>query len=151
MKSRKILFLDFDHVLNTSETLEKGILFAKKNVDALNAILDNIEVYIVVTSMWRIAATVEELEELLVQAGVHAVGRVLGATPCMEDCPRGAEIMTWLEQSQQSTDEYVILDNREDMDQIISHLVQTDPRYGLIQEQVDEIVSLFSFSQADGY
>ncbi len=151
MKSRKILFLDFDHVLNTSETLEKGIFFAKKNVDVLNAILDNIEVYIVVTSMWRIAATVEELEELLVQAGVHATGRVLGATPCMEDSPRGAEIMTWLEQSQPSTDEYVILDNRADMEEIISHLVQTDPRYGLIQEQVDEIVSLLTFSPADGY
>lgn len=137
----EVLFLDFDDVLNTSETLSNGELFAPANVTALNAVLDRTDAKIVVTSMWRLGATVAELEELLVEAGVRASGRVIGSTPCLADVPRGAEIMAWLERPPVPVRVFVILDNRNDMGPYRPHLVQTDPRCGLALSQVDEIVS----------
>jgi hypothetical protein len=147
MRSRKILFLDFDGVLNTSETLDGGELFSRPNVEALNDIMDQTDVNIVVTSMWRLGSTLEELEELLVGAGVHASGRVIGITPCLDESPRGSEIKAWLEQATVQVEEFVILDNRDDMMTFIPHLVQTDPQNGLVQDQVDNVVSLLAHSQ----
>ncbi len=142
MSEAKILFLDFDDVLNTSETLERGELFERANVEALNAIVDRTGAHIVVTSTWRVAATPEELEEILVQAGVHASGRVIGTTPFLEESSRGGEIMAWLEQAPVRVNNYVILDNRNDMEACVAQLVQTDPSCGLAFDQVDEVVHL---------
>jgi hypothetical protein len=141
MTERKILFLDFDDVLNTVGTLERGQLFENANIEALNAILDRTDAQLVVTSTWRVGATLEELEELLVEAGVHAAGRVVGSTPWLTNCPRGAEIMAWLDEASAPV-RYVILDNRTDMGACAGHLVRTDPRCGLVPGQVDEVVGM---------
>jgi hypothetical protein len=138
---RRVLFLDFDDVLNTATTLARGELFEGTNIDALNAVIDQTDVAIVVTSTWRLGATGEELEELLVNAGVHTRGRVVGATPFLNDRTRGAEISAWLQQSPQPVESFVILDDRSDMDFLQERLVQTDPQYGLVSDQVEEIVA----------
>ncbi len=137
----KILFLDFDDVLNTATTLERGELFDRPNVEVLNTVVDRTGAAIVVTSMWRIGASVEELEEMLVTAGVHARGRVVGATPCLEDGPRGEEISAWLQQATLPVAQFVILDDRSDMGALAERLVRTNPQYGLVGSQVDEIVA----------
>ncbi len=137
----KILFLDFDDVLNTAETLARGELFESANIEALNAVVDRTGAAIVVTSMWRIGASVEELEEILVQAGAHARGRVVGVTPCLAEVTRGAEISAWLQQAPVPVASYVILDDRSDMEALQERLVQTDPQFGLVNSQVDEIVA----------
>jgi hypothetical protein len=140
METKKILFLDFDDVLNTAETLERGELFESANVDVLNKVVDRTDAGIVVTSMWRVGATVEELEDLLVSAGVHATGRVVGSTPCLEEETRGTEIRAWLKQAAVPISRFVILDNRNDMGSFRNCLVQTDPKCGLVLGQVEEIV-----------
>lgn len=146
----KILFLDFDDVLNTAATLERGELFESANIDVLNAVVDRTNAAIVVTSMWRVGATVNELEELLVKAGVHASGRVVGATPCLADRPRGAEIAAWLEQAREPVKQFVILDNLCDMGHLDTCLVQTDPECGLVWGQVEEIVQRLELGPATG-
>lgn len=149
MKAAKILFLDFDDVLNTQENLARGELFDPLNVEALNVIVDRTDAEIVVTSMWRLGASASELEELLVEAGVHAAGRVIGTTPCLVDRPRGAEIMAWLDQSRVPVGGFVILDNRSDMDVFTPYLVRTDPACGLLSEQAEEVVSRLCDTQRD--
>jgi hypothetical protein len=146
----KILFLDFDDVLNTAATLERGELFESANVDVLNAVVDRTNAVIVVTSMWRLGATVPELEELLVDAGVHATGRVVGATPCLVDQPRVAEIAAWLKQTRHPVKQFVILDNLCDMGHFEACLVQTDPQCGLVWGQVEEIVRRLERGPASG-
>jgi hypothetical protein len=138
---KKILFLDFDDVLNTAATLARGELFESANIDVLNAVIDLTDADIVVTSMWRIGASPEELEELLVTAGVHAKGRIVGSTPCLADRSRGAEISAWLQQASVPVATFVILDDRNDMEFLAERLVQTDPQCGLVRSQVDEIVA----------
>ncbi len=141
--SKKILFLDFDDVLNTAETLARGELFEMANIDVLNAVVDRTDTAIVVTSMWRLGATLDELEDLLIDAGVHASGRVIGSTPCLADGPRGAEISAWLHQSSMPTSRFAILDNL-DMGELNNYLIQTDPQCGLVRNQVEAIVSLLN-------
>jgi hypothetical protein len=150
MKPAKILFLDFDDVLNTRETLARGELFEPLNVAALNAIVDRTDVEIVVTSMWRLGASGHELEELLVEAGVHAAGRVIGTTPFLADRPRGAEILAWLDQSQVPVEGFVILDDRSDMEAFTPYLVQTDPARGLVSEQAEEVVHRLCDAKEEG-
>ena len=142
MTETRILFLDFDDVLNTAQTLERGELFEQANVQTLNAILDRTDAKIVITSTWRLGATRKELEELLVNAGVHAAKRVVGSTRFLEERSRGAEIQDWLSRTRMKVADYVILDNRNDMDACLCQLVRTDPRCGLSPGQVERVVSL---------
>jgi hypothetical protein len=142
MSGAKILFLDFDDVLNTPKTLERGELFDPVNIQNLNTILDRTDAKIVVTSTWRLATTPDELEQILVGAGVHARGRVAGLTPWLPDRPRGAEIMAWFDQARTPVEAFAILDNRTDMESFAPFLVQTDPHSGLIPEQVDQVMGL---------
>ncbi len=94
------------------------------------------------TSTWRLGATPQELEEILVAAGVHAAGRVVGITPNLYDCPRGDEIMAWLSQAPMAVSDFVILDNRNDMGTCREQLVRTDPRWGLDQREAEQVVGL---------
>jgi hypothetical protein len=142
MESAKIIFLDFDDVLNTSKTLERGELFETAKIGLLNDILERTDAKIVVTSNWRLAATPEELEEIMVEAGVLAAGRVTGVTPWIEDLSRGAEIKAWLKNAPVPVSEFVILDDRTDMETFAQRLVQTDPRFGLVPGQVEDVIGL---------
>jgi len=142
---RKVLFLDFDDVLNTAKTLDRGEMFERANLDALNLIIDNVDVDIVITSVWRLAATIKELEEILVQAGVNASGRVIGSTPWLQDRSRGEEIMAWLRTSPVPVSRFAILDDRCDMEACCVNLVRTDPLCGLLPTQAEEIVTLLNY------
>jgi hypothetical protein len=142
MAGAKIIFLDFDDVLNTPKTLERGELFEQVNIQNLNDILDRIDAKIVVTSTWRLATTPDELEQILLGAGIHARGRVAGVTPWLPDYPRGDEIKAWFQETRTPVEAFAILDNRDDMGSFAPFLVQTDPRFGLVPEQVDQVMGL---------
>lgn len=148
MESTKIIFLDFDDVLNTSKTLERGELFETAKIGLLNDILDRTDAQIVVTSNWRLAATPEELEEIMVEAGVQAAGRVTGVTPWIDDLSRGAEINAWLKNAPVPVSEFVILDDRTDMEAFSRRLVRTDPRFGLVAGQVEDVIGLLGGAPA---
>lgn len=131
--SVKVIFLDIDDVLNTRPTRERGELFDSVNVKALNAVLDRTTAMIVVTSTWRLCTSSAEWEEILISAGIHACGRVLGVTPWIEGTSRGAEIAYWLENTLCNVINYAILDDRDDMEPCKEHLLRTSPDQGLTQ------------------
>jgi len=144
-KPRNILFLDFDDVLNTASTLARGEMFEQENIEAFNAIVDRVDVDIVVTSVWRLGSTPKELEELLVNAGIKVDGRIIGTTPWLEDRSRGEEIMAWLKNAPVPVSRFAILDDRCDMEGCCVNLVRTDPRCGLLPTQAEEVVNLLSY------
>ncbi|BCR05380.1 hypothetical protein DESUT3_24490 [Desulfuromonas versatilis] len=144
MQASIILFLDFDDVLNTRENLARGELFDPDKVQVLNRIAEMIEFEIVVTSTWRLGATAEELEELLITAGLHADGRVIGTTPYLEGETRGAEIMAWLQQTPKPVSNFAILDDRDDVAPFKSRLLQTRPGKGLCEEHIGELTEMLA-------
>lgn len=136
----KIIFLDIDDVLNTLPNRERGELFDEDNIAALNDVLDSTSAMIVLTTSWRLSASVREWEEILVSAGVHAQGLVLGVTPWFDDASRGEEIAAWLQHTPYTVEDYTILDDRNDMEPCKGHLLRTSPDSGLNEALAHEAI-----------
>jgi hypothetical protein len=119
----KIIFLDFDGVLNHElwykkrfETINKDDVstnypyyeFDPESVNNLNIIIKETDAKVVVSSTWRIGKTVEQLQDMLNVVGFK--GEIIDTTPSFfakgldneenkisYTIPRGCEIDWWLE------------------------------------------------------
>lgn len=105
----KVIFLDFDGVLNSNDWFTKankdGTLDRDNPVDPsavkkLNKIIEKTAAKIVVSSTWRILNTKEGLQKILDNLGF--IGEIIDLTPRIhfkeiyESVPRGCEIDYWL-------------------------------------------------------
>ena len=145
----KIIFLDFDGVLNSSEhmaTLTNESLsiehkqLDRKAVGRLNWITDEMGAKIVISSTWRILHKIDELKEFLKMAG--CTGQVIGVTPKLGK-HRGLEIKQWLDEHP-NVESFVILDDDSDMDGVMEHLVKTEWKLGLQDEHVKLAIKMLS-------
>lgn len=136
----KVVFLDIDGVLNHSEflknikrspggTISDLDMIDPKAVALLNKLLDTTKANVVISSTWRIGNTLFHLQQLLSKAGFQFPERIIGATVSLTEGVRGAEINVWLQQV--PVDKFVILDDDDDMDPLMDHLVQTSFEKGL--------------------
>jgi hypothetical protein len=101
----KIIFLDIDGVLN-SEVFQKyrNNPISKEYplcdidpyaINLLNKLVDDTNSVIVITSVWRLSRTLEELQLLFSRVGFTGV--IVGKTPRLgEDTVRGNEIYKWI-------------------------------------------------------
>lgn len=115
----KIIFLDFDGVLDTAyydlvltskglqETDEYGPIFDPTCVTNLEAIINATKADIVVTSSWKYLMTYEELLRMWKTRGMP--GRIIDATPNISR-HRGDEIDVWLRECKAAC-EYAIIDD----------------------------------------
>lgn len=146
MCTKKIVFLDFDGVLNHAKWFhaQAGLWnsgpimrdedhFDPRAVDRLNNLIDRTEAVVVVSSTWRLHLTVDELANLLQRVGFR--GKVFGKTPELPT-DRGLEIQAWLELHARPDPHFVILDDNADMAHLSAFLVQTSFAYGLQDEHV---------------
>lgn len=150
----KILFLDFDGVLNTEHYQgllqyqgktwqdEHGAFFDPNAVKQLKRIIDATDADIVVESSWKYLG-LEAMQEMW--AVRNLPGRVIDITPSSVGDNKGVEIASWLsEHAIQDThyviidDEYVILDSQS------SHFVLTNPYEGITKEQADRAISILN-------
>jgi HAD domain in Swiss Army Knife RNA repair proteins len=130
----KIIFLDFDGVLNHQAFYIKRHGEGKSNenhpysefcpeaVENLNSLIEQTGAKLVISSTWRHGKTVEYLEELLKKVGFKGV--VVGKTPVMRNASvfRGNEIHKWMSENKELIGKevheyrnYVILDDDSDM------------------------------------
>ena len=151
----KIIFLDFDGVLNDQRSLES--YYAKYNdndylnpemVARLNKIIEatnsvknqygvNYEVNVIITSTWRYFYTLDELvDKYLIPNGF--IGNVIGITPykitsygrfkldTLNNLSRADAIQNWLDNNKQyNIDSFVILDDDESCLIFKDNFVQT--------------------------
>jgi hypothetical protein len=152
----KIVFLDFDGVLNSRASHGKADMVHPDDVSVrlgmrgldlvhvppLNQILRESGAKIVLSTTWRILYPLERLTALLEWLGVEAP--VVGVTPRGAFDPkrglymssvRGLEIQDWLDNHPGVTD-FVILDDSSDMAHLMPKLIQTDDATGLTQAHV---------------
>ena len=163
----KILFLDFDGVLNTEhyQSLlqyqgkpwqdEYGAFFDPNVVKQLRRIIDATGADIVIESSWKYLG-LDAMKELWKVRNL--LGRVVDITPSsvsdeyllknldttMLHC-KGMEIASWLtEQANQNIryaiidDEYVILDSQ------LPHFILTNPYEGITEEQANRAISILN-------
>ena len=154
----KVLFLDFDGVLNSEQSAKYWYAKGKRGLidDAcpiaaanLRMILENIpDLKIVISSTWRCKG-LNYCQDCLIRWDIMTEPdreRVIGITPSSRDVaygPRGAEIKLWLEHHPE-VEKFVIVDDDSDMWPLNMYLVQTNWREGLMIRKAWQIIDRFS-------
>ena len=132
---RKVLFLDFDGVVNSHESFHLNHLARTKErelrgegaefapqfcfpmghlypplIERLNKIMEQTDCHIVVSSAWRIGHSVEQLAEWLTKKGFCFGNKIIDRTGQNSKDARGGEIQDWLDEHPEVT-QYVVLDD----------------------------------------
>ena len=168
----KIIFLDIDGVLNTSQSIglrERKVTMDdltvgfnrldRRAVDNLNKVIDATGAKIVISSSWRIGCVKPEMFAILCkhlrEEGVK--GQVIGRTPTdMEYSPRtpegytlfiakprGDEIQMWLD-AHPIVDSFTIVDDCSDMEHLTHRLVQTEFEVGITEHDADRMINMLN-------
>jgi len=157
----KILFLDFDGVLNShayqmslSPAERKGVIgLDPAAVARLNGLLTIENLEVVVSSTWRLLHEVPALAAMLREHGFRGVVRgrtprhlrqhgMIVSAPC-----RGQEIQAWLHTAPDyglEVENFAIVDDDSDMAPLSDRLVKTHFATGLLDEHVERIVKMLS-------
>lgn len=157
----KVIFLDFDGVLNSEASFRMEHRRKNSHVsDSLSAVAcsnlqyileQDADIKIVISSTWRKLHTLVDLGNILNSYGVTA--KIIGKTPITFSGHRGQEIKQWLEDNPNVT-KYVILDDDNDAgtalfheegtpDDARGHFFQTTWKDGLLFKQSEQIAKLF--------
>lgn len=155
-KNPKIIFLDFDGVLNSEkyparwDKVSKKLPLAPQHVEILNRITEQTGAKIVVSSAWRNGASVRKLKKELREADVTA--SVIGKTPELNKytpggiwtgVTRGTEIQAWLDDHKHNT--FVIVDDCvSDMGNLSHYVVKTEHETGLTEDHIGPIVKILT-------
>lgn len=155
----KVLFLDFDGVLNSEKWFmdhqeeiraTSGLLWRHKSeldpacCACVEKIIEDTQCSIVVSSSWRIGMSVRELRACLIEAGFPRIAdAIIDRTPVFSEIDheidgrraiRGDEIKAWLDKHPEVT-KFVVLDDGDDM-LIEQPLVQTSWAVGITAAHV---------------
>jgi len=159
----RVIFLDFDGVLNSNQFFESQEPFDRslldlheeaiseldpKAVARLKGLLDKTGAHIVLSTSWRMLYNFEDIKVYLREAGLltSQVGRIIGATPRFYDEPRGSEIKAWLDNTSEEVEAYVIFDDNPDMlpDQE-PFFVKTSMKTGITGADVEKAQKILGF------
>lgn len=150
---RKIIFLDFDGVLNTEYYQgllqfqgkqwqdEHGAFFDPRAVRQLKRVIDTTGADIVVESSWKYLG-LEAMQELWRVRDLP--GRVIDITPSLTgNASKGEEIAAWLSEYATPDTRYVIIDDEYVvLDTQIPYFILTNPYEGLTEEQANRAISI---------
>lgn len=146
----KVVFLDFDGVLNCSTT-PKECSLDREFVERLNLLLEVSGAVVVLTTTWRLTTFADPLAGVTVcrnaldETGFR--GEVIGLTPHLakQGVPsihRGLEIQAWLDAQPEKPESFVILDDDSDMAHLIPYLVKTTMKEGLQDVHVKQALEI---------
>ncbi len=144
----KVIFLDLDGVMITGSyqkrsTEFEGYYFTPSSVENLKQILERTGAYIVVSSTYRMAGF-EYLRKMFNANGL--TDGLIGQTPVIDYGIRGDEIRQYIEESrldpQNAVEQFVILDDHDDMGDLMPYLVQTKWVSGLDEEAREKAIQM---------
>ena len=150
---RKIIFLDFDGVLNTEYYQgllqfqgkqwqdEHGAFFDPRAVRQLKRVIDTTGADIVDESSWKYLG-LEAMQELWRVRNMP--GRVIDITPSLTgNASKGEEIAAWLSEYAPPDARYVIIDDEYvALDAQIPFFIWTNPYEGLTEDHADRAISI---------
>ena len=150
----KIIFLDFDGVLNTEHYQgllqyqgkpwqdEYGAFFDPKAVKQLKRIIDTTDADIVVESSWKYLGldAMKELWEVR-----NLPGTIIDITPSLLGKNKGVEIASWLSKYAKQDLRYVIIDDEfVILDSQLPHFILTNPYEGITEEHANRAISMLN-------
>ena len=150
----KIIFLDFDGVLNTEHYQgllqyqgkpwldEYGAFFDPKAVKQLKRIIDATDADIVVESSWKYLG-LDAMKELWKVWNLP--GTIIDITPSLLGTNKGVEIASWLSKYAKQDIRYVIIDDEYViLDSQLPHFILTNPYEGITEEQANRAISMLN-------
>lgn len=149
MEKIKVIFLDIDGVLNNSKTTRTTsqthyTFVGARHIKNLKRIINSTEAKVVLSSDWRYDrddprynGDYLELRNELLRYGI----RFYGFTPELPSSHRGAEIDQWLREHDE-VENFVILDDRSDIEPNKDHWVKTTLAHGLGAEETDAAINI---------
>ncbi|MBE6229759.1 MAG: hypothetical protein E7119_04110 [Bacteroidales bacterium] len=150
----KIIFLDFDGVLNTEHYQgllqsqgkpwqdEYGAFFDPKAVKQLKRIIDATDADIVVESSWKYLG-LDAMKELWKVRNLP--GTIIDITPSLLGKNIGVEIASWLSKYAKQDIRYVIIDDEYViLDSQLPHFILTNPYEGITEEQANRAISMLN-------
>lgn len=149
----RVIFLDFDGVLNSRESWDtctqmhrdhKSARLNPPAVDRLARLVKESRAAIVVSSSWRAFWSLDQLKTWLSKFGIPK-NTIIGKTPRC-DVMRGREIRQWLDDHPEVTS-FVVLDDDSDMETVHHRHVKTSWETGLQDDHVEEALNLFRYNQ----
>ena len=155
----KIIFLDFDGVLNTEHYQgllqyqgkpwqdEYGAFFDPKAVKQLKRIIDATDADIVVESSWKYLGldAMKELWEVR-----NLPGTIIDITPSLLGKNKGVEIASWLSKYAKQDIRYVIIDDEYViLDSQLPHFILANPYEGITEEQANRAISMLNEKKID--
>ena len=150
----KIIFLDFDGVLNTEHYQgllqyqgkpwqdEYGAFFDPKAVKQLKRIIDATDADIVIESSWKYLGldAMKELWEVR-----NLPGTIIDITPSLLGKNKGVEIASWLSKYAKQDIRYVIIDDEYViLDSQLPNFILTNPYEGITEEQANRAISMLN-------
>jgi len=146
-KPLRIIFLDIDGVLNNAGSFKRAQMdpIDPYAIQLLNDLVKSTDSCIVISSAWRIGNTLHLIQVMMASVGFEFPERIIGATMEISDKTnggiwvaksRGQEIALWL--NQVPVDSFVILDDNDDMNPVMDHLVKTTFDTGLQKEHIEQ-------------
>lgn len=154
MEKIKVIFLDVDGVLNNSKTTRTTsqthyTFVGARHIKNLKRIINSTGAKVVLSSDWRYDRDDPkwnrdylELRNELARYGI----KFYGFTPELPSAHRGFEIAQWLTEHPEVSN-FVILDDRTDMEPHKDHWVQTVMARGLGKVETDKAISILSMIQ----
>lgn len=159
----KIIFLDFDGVLNNTGSY----LYSKNekwpanpdpvSVFLIQRLIEKYDFKVVVSSTWKQKRTVDELESILINDfGFTCKNFVIDKTPDIYDLHldeyllniRGSEIEAWLKRHPEFSTSYVIIDDSVDFySHQRNYIVQTDPDDGFRFTHYMKVLKIFNINE----
>ena len=150
---KKIIFLDFDGVLNTEyyqgvlqfqgkqQRDEYGALFAPGAVRQIKRIIDFTAAEIVISSSWK-SLGLAKIQELWMKRNLP--GRVIDVTP-LHGGNKGDEIAAWPVEDATSEARYVVIDDEEVvLNSQRPFFIWTNPYEGLTEEKANMAIRILN-------
>lgn len=155
-----IIFLDRDETLISLRYIEK--LYHENNGDCMSEMLDpecvdNVKKIInatnagiVLTTHSSISTTMEEFKAEYNGIGYGLGEYIIGKTPKIIGCKyRGIEIQQWLDLFGHKYENFVILDDDNDMAHLKPYLIQVNPYFGVTSQDADRAIKLINRQSKD--
>lgn len=143
----KVIFLDVDGVLNAMAMLNVDYDYENEHMrvsavamSRINRLVRESGATVILSASMRVQAPLGHLRSIFRLAGAEFV--IADVTPWRTKRDRrGEEIQAWLDAQEVKPEKFVILDDDHDIGQK-DRLVQTDCRTGLLDEHVEQALSL---------
>jgi hypothetical protein len=148
---KKILFLDFDGVLNHHGSPTKGGLYwvDPVHIKQLNRIVKATGCKIVISSTWRLMHELQELRDILVEQGFEYPSSIIDRTKDLRNesnyVYRGGEVKEWLDRHGEEWSNYAILDDDSDFLLFqVDHFIKTSMEEGLTLYRANDVIAVLN-------